>query len=209
MTLQGYGGFVGAAAMQGLMAYFYDEVRPNTWIELNQCRFNHMGMDVLYRGSPSFMPRHPKRDQCRNDLDECEDCQITPLDQIYSIHFTQCRKPWNCIGEGDKNPSNAVGRGDKNAIPENSVILEHCLELQQTWHTYRRELEEQLFALTGDETIKEGSAGEYKKNVFQGHCSEYGGGAYLPISGTDETRKDPGTLPPEVFIRDSGYRVGF
>lgn len=31
------------------MAYFYDVVRPNTAVELNQCRFNHMGMDVRYR----------------------------------------------------------------------------------------------------------------------------------------------------------------
>ena len=30
---------------QGLMAYYYDMVRPHTSVELNQCRFNHMGMD--------------------------------------------------------------------------------------------------------------------------------------------------------------------
>ena len=39
----GYGGFIGARAMQGLMAYYYDHIRPNTAVELNQCRFNHMG----------------------------------------------------------------------------------------------------------------------------------------------------------------------
>ena len=40
----GYGAFVGAMAMQGLLAYYYDMVRPNTAVELNQCRFNHMGI---------------------------------------------------------------------------------------------------------------------------------------------------------------------
>jgi len=45
----GYGAFVGAMAMQGLMAYYYDVVKPNAAVELNQCRYNHMGMDVRYR----------------------------------------------------------------------------------------------------------------------------------------------------------------
>lgn len=179
------------------MAYFYDEVRPNTWVELNQCRFNHMGMDVLYRSAPSFMPRHPKRGQCRNDLDECEDCQTTSLDQIYSIHFTQCRKPWNCIGEGSKNSTHAQSKGSMSPIPEDSVILDHCLELQQTWHSYRTELEEQLFALTGDDSLKNGTVGDYKKQIFQGHCRDYGGASYLPIGGSDKTRQ----RIPELYRR--------
>ncbi len=45
----GYGSFVGAKAMQGLMAYYYDLIRPNNAVELNQCRFNHMGMNVVRR----------------------------------------------------------------------------------------------------------------------------------------------------------------
>ena len=57
---KGYGGLVGAMAMQGLMAYYYDHVRPNTAVELNQCRFNHMGMDVLYRHPPNFRKNHKK-----------------------------------------------------------------------------------------------------------------------------------------------------
>jgi hypothetical protein len=92
---KGYGGFVGAAAMQGLLAYFYDHVRPGVWIELNQCRFNHMGMDVLYRAQPNFKRNHKQRGQCRNNRGnsyECEDCMVTPLADIYSIHYTQCRK---------------------------------------------------------------------------------------------------------------------
>jgi hypothetical protein len=35
----GYCAFVGAMAMQGIMAYYYDVIRPNTAVELNQCRF--------------------------------------------------------------------------------------------------------------------------------------------------------------------------
>jgi hypothetical protein len=57
---QGYGGFVGAMAMQGLLAYVYDILLYDTWVELNQCRYNHMGMDVLYRAQPGFRKNHAK-----------------------------------------------------------------------------------------------------------------------------------------------------
>jgi hypothetical protein len=96
----GYGVFVGAMAMQGIMAYYYDVIRPNTAVELNQCRFNWMGMDVRYNAQPNFNPRHPKRGECRNNGDYCEDCRKTPVEQIYNVHYTQCRKPWNCISVG-------------------------------------------------------------------------------------------------------------
>jgi len=64
----GYGGYVDSMAMQGFVAYFYDHHRPNTAVELNQCRFNHMGMDVKFRGS------------CRNGRETCEDCQTTKME---------------------------------------------------------------------------------------------------------------------------------
>ena len=128
------------------MAYFYDEIRPGTSVELNQCRFNHMGMDVLYRA----VPRHQKVGKCRNGLEFCEDCQITPTEQIYNIHYTQCRKPWTCAGQGVKDI------GLNQGIPEDNVIVDHCLQLSRLWNEYRFDLEEQLFRLTGDVTIGNG-----------------------------------------------------
>ena len=182
----GYGGFVGAMAMQGLLAYYYDVYRPDSWMELNQCRFNHMGMDVLYRSQPAFRPHHKKKGMCRNDLDYCEDCMHTPLEQIYNIHYTQCRKPWNCIGLG----SNMEG-SDKKSIPEDSVHFDHCMELLTVWHSHRSDLERKLLALTGDESIEKGRSSDYKKPVFQGHCSGEGPENYHVLSeqGRPETWK--------------------
>ena len=34
----GYGGFQGAMAYQGVVAYYYDQLGPNTAVELNVCR---------------------------------------------------------------------------------------------------------------------------------------------------------------------------
>jgi lipopolysaccharide biosynthesis glycosyltransferase len=76
----GYGGYVGARAMQGFIAYFYDHIRKNTHVELNHCRYNHMGMDVLYRNSPNFHKRHGNVGSCRNGEDKCEDCMATQME---------------------------------------------------------------------------------------------------------------------------------
>jgi len=88
----GYGGSVGSMAMQGLMAYYYDHVRNLTVVELDQCQFNHMGMTVQ---TPSG--------QCRTMKSTCEDCRTTPIDNIYNVHYTACRKPWTCVGTSSKN----------------------------------------------------------------------------------------------------------
>lgn len=177
----GYGGFVGAMAMQGLMAYIYDVILYDTWVEINQCRYNHIGMDVLYRSQPSFRSNHPKVGKCRNDRDYCEDCMSTDVSKIYNVHYNQCRKPWNCIGEGSKT------RTDKLAIPEDAVHLSHCLELQTIWHKTRSDLEAQLYQLTKDPTILEGSVGNYSRDVFQGHCHAYGGQDYIQLTGSKES----------------------
>ena len=197
----GYGGFVGAMAMQGLLAYYYDVVRPGTWMELNQCRYNHMGMDTLYRHNPNFLRRHSKVGKCRNNKEYCEDCQVTPIPDIYSIHYTQvsalvemciaddqcysiahkplqCRKPWNCIGESIKNSTENANAN----VPDGSVILDHCLELQKVWHDHRADLEDQLRAL-GASTVDDSRAGSYKPHIFQGHCTANGGDNYLTIGG--------------------------
>lgn len=192
---KGYGGYVGAMAMQGLLAYYYDEHRPNEWVELNQCRYNHMGMDVHYNGAPAFRPQLKKKGHCRNDRGmDCEDCMNTTLEKIYSIHYTQCRKPWNCIGEpivrGKKTPDN------KRNIPTDSVHLDHCMVLHTQWHNVRTNLEERLFELTRDETIRQGQGGNYKQDVFQGHCRENGGDHYLTLSGNEKTL----ARLPELYI---------
>ena len=66
-----------AALHAGFVAYFYDKIRPGTAVELNQCRYNHMGMDVLYRHQPNFRSGLPGVGGCRNGAKECEDCMVT------------------------------------------------------------------------------------------------------------------------------------
>ena len=166
----GYGGFVGAMAMQGLISYYYDQFRPETYVELNQCRYNHMGMDVRFRG------------KCRNGQNSCEDCQETPIGDIYSIHYTMCRKPWLCIGEGSK----TMGKS-KDTLHEDILRVDHCLELAREWHKLRIDLEDKLLAISGDKSILEGRQGKYKSEYFLGHCKA--SKEYLSIQGRADTLK--------------------
>ena len=181
----GHGGYVGAMAMQGLMAYYYEFVRPEHAVELNQCRYNWMGMDVRYRAQPSF---HPRRfpdlvGKCRNSKDECENCMNVDLDLVKSVHYTVCRKPWNCVSEGHKN-GQYPETGKKGAIDTKTGNLDQCLKIAKKWHDYRADFERKLYNLTKDEEILAGSVGKYKQDVFRGHCAGEGGGNYLQIQGT-------------------------
>ena len=119
----GYGGVVGSMAMQGLPAYFYDVVRPNTTVELNGCRYNHMGADVYYDDVPNFIKKY--RDlhgKCRRNVEGCEDCRKTDLDLVKNVHFTNCRKPWNCAGRS------STGKGD---IDPRTADYDHCMQVRR------------------------------------------------------------------------------
>lgn len=83
---KGHGGYYGAQQIQGLVAHYYDFVRPGTAIELNRCVYNAM-IDA---------PRN-RQGLCRNGESECEDCRAAKVESIISAHFTICQKPWKCI----------------------------------------------------------------------------------------------------------------
>jgi hypothetical protein len=179
----GHGGYAGALGLSGLLAFVYEALLYDTWVELNQCRYNHVGMDVLYRAPPSFQKSHAKVGQCRNDGDYCEDCMSTSPSQLHSVRFGEaCPRPWHCIGEGSRS------RHDKTGVPEEQVNLPHCLELQGIWHGVRRDLEAKLYDLTNADTIREaGQAGDYLSHVYSGHCHSYGANGYLKIAASVRT----------------------
>ena len=175
---KGYGGVVGSMAMQGLPAYYYDEVRPNTTVELNGCRYNHMGANIYYEDVPNFIKRYKDlHGKCRRNVEGCEDCRKTDLSLIKNIHFTNCRKPWNCAGVSSTN------KGD---IDPRTANYDHCMEVVRKWHEMRTDLEQKIAELSGDDKVLEGQSGSYKKDVFMGHCSENGQNGYLPIAASKE-----------------------
>jgi hypothetical protein len=190
--------------MKGLIAYYFDKVRPNTTVELSSCRFNHIGMDNLYRAPPNFPPKRPLRPwigKCRSRQPDCEDCTMTNTSLIYVAHYTSpCKfpsllsfshhafggrliansfvfkgqRPWECISEG------AVGGNEGTAIDTQTGKLEHCLDLVGEWHKVRSDMESFLKTHTkGD--MKPNASGKHKKEIFQGHCKAEGKDKYIPI----------------------------
>lgn len=92
-------------AYQGVVAYFYDHIYPGRAVELDYCRWNQVVADVIYRGPE----RKEYIGQCRkypaygvNFVDntpaqgQCEDCRILPVHETMTVHYTACKKPWEC-----------------------------------------------------------------------------------------------------------------
>eukprot|EP00581_Thalassiosira_minuscula_P016510 CAMPEP_0183719362 /NCGR_PEP_ID=MMETSP0737-20130205/12339_1 /TAXON_ID=385413 /ORGANISM="Thalassiosira miniscula, Strain CCMP1093" /LENGTH=499 /DNA_ID=CAMNT_0025949079 /DNA_START=65 /DNA_END=1564 /DNA_ORIENTATION=+ len=175
---KGYGGVVGSMAMQGLPAYYYDIIRPNTTVELNGCRYNHMGANIFYEDVPNFIRRYKDlHGKCRRNVEGCEDCRKTDVSLVKNIHFTNCRKPWNCAGKS------STGKGD---IDPRTADYDHCMGVVRKWHEVRTDLEGSIANITGDTKVLEGQSGEYNKDAFMGHCSEDGQKGYLPIVADKE-----------------------
>jgi len=148
-----YGGYYGAQQIQGIASYFYDHFHPNTAVELNRCIYNSMADN----------PRNPKKDgsKCRDGKDFCEDCRGTSLENIRSIHFTLCQKPWLC----HQTPESG----------ENTVGHHQCNLFHKEWHKVRSSLEDFL------QVNSRNRAGEYNKDAFFGHCNFAGKRGYIPL----------------------------
>jgi len=91
-------------AYQGVLAYFYDQIYPGFAVELDVCRWNQVVADVIYRG-----PEEPGMvGQCRQypvdgnfesntpENGKCHDCRVLPVSETKTVHFTACKKPWEC-----------------------------------------------------------------------------------------------------------------
>jgi hypothetical protein len=116
---------------------------------------------------------------------------VTEFEKIYSVHYTLCRKPWQCISRGN-NKSRPKDRGpgeSKYDIPLNVVNKDHCYELVRHWHDLRLDFEKQLFSLTGDKSIFDGTKNKYREDIFRGHCKGEGNSGYVSIAGENETFK--------------------
>jgi hypothetical protein len=120
-----YGGYYGAAQIQGLMSYYFGAMRPNTTVELNRCYYNFMGDD----------PRRPEsNNRCRTLEKECQDCRKVHFHEIKSIHFTICAKPWWCHARVS-NTNRATMVGDEVSHPL-------CLAAHAEWFRTRLLLEQ-------------------------------------------------------------------
>jgi hypothetical protein len=91
-----YGGYYGAGTIQGLAAMFYSHLHPERAVELNRCIYNNMADAPYPKKYDTKQFSHMKPYPCISLQEVCEDCRKTPIDDIASIHLTNCLKPWHC-----------------------------------------------------------------------------------------------------------------
>lgn len=113
---------------------------------------------------------------------------VTDMEKIYSVHYTYCRKPWQCMAIGNSG-GRKPGGARATAINTDAVNLDHCHELLKRWHDLRSDFENQLYGLTNDETILSQGVtfGDYKPEIFNGHCKGDGNDEYILLSGKSES----------------------
>ncbi len=185
----GYGGFQGAMAYQGVVAYYYDQLAPNTAVELNVCRWNQVAADVIWRGPERYNEHHlqcrdyPRAKLANGEPDyasntKCEDCRKTPIEQVKTVHYTACKKPWECQIANPRVPR------DKRQVYrlQNLVDIDNCSKLVREWFQLRQEFEDAL-EIASDGRVKPSPRyGEYYKEYFMGYCKGgRNGGGYIAI----------------------------
>jgi len=168
----GYGGFQGAMAYQGVVAYYYDRFHRTRAVELDVCRWNQVVADVLWRG-PAKMEHHmqcreyPKNGDFESNT-KCEDCRITPIELVKTVHYTACKKPWECLI-----PRPRIANDERQQYRLNHLTnITTCGMLFSKWFQLRKDLENQLEKKAGVEPSKRD--GVFYPDYFLGYCQSTG-----------------------------------
>jgi hypothetical protein len=138
----------------GLLPYYYDVLHTGEAIDLNRCLHDQMADN----------PRSPNRNdptkpgKCNDGQEECEDCRERPMEDIVSVHFTNCLKPWHCM-----------------AHHQGGLEHELCRKMHHEWFRVRSDLEKTW----GRNPT---SNGTWYTEQFYGFCSRHGKKGYQPIT---------------------------
>lgn len=182
----GYGGFQGAMAYQGVLAFFYDTIYRGHAVELDVCRWNQVAADVIYRGPE----RKDMVGQCRQypsdrnfELNtpkngKCEDCRVLPIDATKTAHYTACKKPWECVVPY---PRVLVPRMKAHAYRLRELTnATTCGLLFGKYFDIRRDIESMLASCLG--IVQNVPHGDFHPRYFRGYCE--GKGTYISMENT-------------------------
>lgn len=129
--------------------------------------------------------------KCRDGRDFCEDCRSRNIQDIKTIHYTVCQKPWNCISY--KNDNGPTGKQCRKFHTEYHKIRAHYEEQQQMMmmsagggstepQQKKKNGLKKLFS-RGDGKGGGGEVqkGDYYPEIFYGHCKSSGSKGYIPL----------------------------
>jgi hypothetical protein len=178
----GYGGFQGAMAYQGVVAYFYDQLAPNTAVELNGCLYNQVVADVIWRGPKAL----EHMGQCREyprpgdtfdvntpENGKCQDCRSTPVEDVITVHYTACKKPWEC---SLPTPRETKKKEQVYRLSQLTNVTT-CGLLFKKWFDFRHDFEKALEQVGHVKPSQRN--GKYYPESFGGYCA--GPGSYISM----------------------------
>ncbi|KAL7456525.1 hypothetical protein ACHAWC_010807 [Mediolabrus comicus] len=155
-----HGGFWGDLQIQGIVSYFYDYKHPGTAVELNRCYYNVMADPPRKEEKYRLGKDDNTVGKCRDGREECQDCRDVPLDEIYSLHFTVCYKPWDC-----------------QISPElEGKTKEVCRKYHGEWYRIREDLEKARAKKSEYVPPK----GRHMPEIFRGFCKREYQRGYIP-----------------------------
>jgi hypothetical protein len=143
----GIGRFWGGQTIQGIFPYFYHSIHPGDAMELNRCVHNCM-VDNPYR---------PQTTICLNKQPTCEDCRLQEPENVKSVHYTICQKPWTCT---------------QHSNPKNARL---CSALHLKWFQLRDDFEKDM-GIDRSYRVKDSPF-----RGSQGACKAWGDKNYIPI----------------------------
>jgi len=79
----GFGGWVGGAAIQGIVAYYYGHFHrggtKQNYVELDVCRYNQIGADMIWRKNGDMQGHCRKFARNPGEEHDCTDCRNTDI----------------------------------------------------------------------------------------------------------------------------------
>jgi len=177
---QGHTGYWGASQIQGYLSYVYKHHYPGRAVELNRvrivkiancdyqlwfpsgrCRHSHEiflspSCQCIYNSMINDPPRHETTGACLTGQEICEDCRLTDINTIYTIHMTLCRKPFECPFLRK---------------PTHPVL---CQDAHRAWFLVRKHLEQEVWSQSVP-------TGGWNFHWTLGYCRSYRTRKYLPL----------------------------
>ncbi len=198
----GYSGWQGAMAYQGVVAYFYDQIKqPRSAVELNACRWNQVVADVVWRGPQRMDLNGTCREYPKSTIPtttttttsttslalllqntNCEDCRTTPIDLVKTVHYTACKKPWECVVPYPRKAKDARQQYRLHHLTNVTT----CGLLFRKWFEARRQVEDLLLERSTINSKNEPHYqaptrnGKYHPEWFLGYC--HGPGQYIAMN---------------------------
>ena len=155
---KGWGGvvgpFYGSMTFQGLIPYYYNYLHPGQSVELNRCIYNQMCDNPRTGRTVNDVVSG----DCRTGKKDCEDCRNRSVEEVVTVHYTLCQKPWTCVTHA-----------------QNMIQHRLCRKLVKAWYEVRSDME-RSWGRSGQ------GPGSYDPGQFFGYCNGAQKKGYIPIA---------------------------